>query len=334
MDEHKLGVIDSPDVPKAKDSEQIAAEADELQIPLIGIKLPRKALPWVLAGIGSLLLLGWFFLAELPKVWFDDEGYYSHGLLIPFMAAAVLYARRKKIEAEPVSSSTAGLFVMVLGLLVLLGSRLIDNVSLSAFGFILAVIGAILFVFGPKIAKHCVGPVLFLLFMMPVLGWAIDTYTNPLQLASTKVSEKLLNIAGYETTMTPGQPTIIQMNEYTLNVGGPCSGFKLILSLLAFTAFFTMISSLGWKKNLVLFAISLPLALFINGLRIMLIGVVGEGRSNAFGQWLESVGDGKKDAGMVFHNYSGYITLIVCFVILHFIVRALEGRKTPNVVAA
>jgi exosortase len=310
---------------------------DEVEVPLIGMRLKRDMVPWLIAGAGTLLLLGWFFLSSLPAIWFDEEGYYSHGLLIPFMAIAVIYGRREKIAREQAGSSTWGFVIMSVGLAGLLASKIINNLSLAGFFFIAAIIGGIFFAFGRNIAKHMIGPALFLIFMMPVLGWAIDSWTNPLQLTSTKIANKMLNVAGYETDMSPAQPTVIHMNNYPLNVGGPCSGFKLILSLVAFTSFFAMISDLGWKKNLILFALSLPLALFINGLRIMLIGAVGESQSTntpiltPFAGWLRHYGT---DAGMVFHDYSGYLTLLVCFVILHFIVRALEGKKQPNEVAS
>ncbi len=303
---------------------------DEVEIPLIGIKLPRAVIPWLVAGLGAMLLMGWFFLSKLPDVWFDEEGYYSHGLLIPFMAMAAIYMRRDKIAAEPVSSSRTGLFIMILGLLALTASAVIENLSLGAFAFMITLLGGVYYAFGSKISKHLLGPIVFLVFMLPVLGWLIDIWTNPLQIASTRIAEKLLNVVGYVTDMSGAQPTVVHMNNYTLNVGGPCSGFKLILSLTAFTAFFVMISRLGWKKNLLLFALTLPLALFINGLRIMLIGVVGEGQTSftplisPFATWLLNYGE---DAGMVFHDYSGYGTLLICFVILHFIVRALEGKK-------
>jgi exosortase len=303
---------------------------DEVEIPLIGVKLPRNVLPWIVAGLASMLLMGWFFLSKLPDVWFDEEGYYSHGLLIPFMTMAAIYMRRDKLKAEPLGTSIIGLILLILGLLALAAARMIDNLSLGNFAFMLTLIGGAYFAFGAKVSKHLLGPLLFLIFMMPVLGWLIDIWTNPLQIASTRIAEKMLNIVSYSTDMSLAQPTVIHMNNYTLNVGGPCSGFKLILSLTAFTAFFVMISKLGWKKNLLLFALTLPLALFINGLRIMLIGVVGEAQTTyaavltPFANWLRNYGD---DAGMVFHDYSGYGTLLICFVILHFIVRALEGKE-------
>jgi exosortase/archaeosortase family protein len=199
----------------------------------------------------------------------------------------------------------------------------------------MSLIGGVYFAFGKGVGRLCLGPLLFLAFMMPVLGMLIDNTTNPLQLISTKVASKMLNIVGYQTEISPAFPTTIHLNHYTLNVGGPCSGFKIILSLTAFTTFFIMISKLGLVKNLLLlFVINPALALFINVLRIMLIGVVGEAAiNNPDAGWVEYLHRYGPDAGMVFHDWSGYITLIVCFVILHYIVRALEGRGT-NAVAA
>jgi hypothetical protein len=65
----------------------------------------------------------------------------------------------------------------------------------------------------------------------------------------------------------------------------------------------------------------------------MLIGMVGEAQStqtpllSGFAQWLRNYGD---DAGMVFHDYSGYFTLIICFILLHYIVKLLEGKKQTS----
>ncbi len=55
-----------------------------------------------------------------------------------------------------------------------------------------------------------------------------------------------------------------------------------------------------------------PLALLINGLRIALIGVVGN-------QW-------GPEAGHKFHDYSGYITLVLCFFVLFKIARGLGWK--------
>jgi exosortase/archaeosortase family protein len=73
-----------------------------------------------------------------------------------------------------------------------------------------------------------------------------------------------------------------------------------------------LIARLKWWANTLMAALVLPLCLFINGLRIALIGVVGEeyGRS----------------AGLQFHDYSGYVTLLVCFFLLFKIARWLGWK--------
>jgi exosortase len=308
-----------------------AASSDNVVIPLIGVELPRVIVPWILIGAATALLLGWTFLRQLPEFWFDDEGYYSHGILIPFMTAAAIYMRRDQLKKARVGSSPMGIVILIVGILLLLASRTIDNVSLAAGAFIITLIGGTYYAFGKEVGRICLGPLLFLIFMMPVLGWLIDITTNPLQRMSTIVGAKMLDIIGYGTEIIDAKPTTIYMNNYDMLVGGPCSGFKLILSLIAFTTFFAMISNLGWKKNIILFVLSIPLAMFINGLRIMLIGIVGEtgitNPDNAFIKYLRNFGD---EPGLVFHDWSGYIMLVVCFIMLHYIVKILEGKR-PDV---
>jgi exosortase/archaeosortase family protein len=146
--------------------------------------------------------------------------------------------------------------------------------------------------------------------VLPVWGSIIDNYTNPLQLMSTKVAFALLKACGFLAYQP--DPTTIVLNQFTLDVGIPCSGMKLMLAVSAFTALFTMIGDLKLWANQLMFAVALPFCLFINGLRIMLIGVVGD----LYGA----------DAGHKFHDYSGYITVVLCFVLLLRFARILGWK--------
>jgi exosortase/archaeosortase family protein len=106
--------------------------------------------------------------------------------------------------------------------------------------------------------------------------------------------------------------TTIYLDRFTLDVGVACSGLKLLIAVTAFTLFFMMIGGLKWWGNAIMVLAVLPLCLFINGLRIALIGVVGD----TYGA----------DAGHQFHDYSGYLTLIVCFFILFSLMRSLGWK--------
>jgi exosortase len=158
--------------------------------------------------------------------------------------------------------------------------------------------------------KALFAPIMYLGFALPLFTMAIDTYTNPLQLLSTKVAYTLLQVFGANPYLDDAQT--IALDNFVLNVAVPCSGLKLMLALGAFTTFFMLVANLRWWGNLVLIAQWVPLALFINGLRIAMIGIVG----NSYGE----------EAGMQFHDYSGYITLVVCFIILFRIARGLGWK--------
>jgi exosortase len=177
-----------------------------------------------------------------------------------------------------------------------------------------AVVGTLLvgvwFALGFQWLKALFLPISYLVFAMPFAGSIIDTYTNPLQIISTKAAFFLLKLYGF--TAYKETPTIVHLDHFTLDVAVPCSGLKLLVAVAAFTVFFVLVARLRWWANVILFAMVLPLSVFINGLRISLIGVVGE-------MW-------GRDMGYKFHDYSGYIVLIVCFFILFKVARLLGWR--------
>ena len=145
---------------------------------------------------------------------------------------------------------------------------------------------------------------------MPIWTGFIDNYTNSLQLVSTKVAYFILKGVSYDVFQD--NPTTLRLDNFDLNVAVPCSGLKLLVAVSAFTVFFMLIARLRWWANGAMLAIVLPLCLFINGLRISRIGIVGE----EYG----------RTAGLQFHDYSGYITLLVCFFILFKIARWLGWK--------
>lgn len=264
---------------------------------------------------GVLVALGIFFtfqslLVGLPKLWLADDGYYSHGFLVPFISAYVIYKwwpRLSKIQVKP------GWFALVLLfplLAVIRAAYQTEIMQLMSLALIAAILLGIWFVAGIRWMFALMLPTLYLLFMLPVWTGAIDNYTNPLQIISSQVAFFMLQATGFNP-LADGS-TVIHLNNFVLDVGVPCSGLKLILAVTAFTTFFMMIARLNFWGNAIMVLMVLPLCLAINGLRIALIGVVGD----LYGP----------DAGMKFHDYSGYITLLVCFFILFKIARWLGWK--------
>ena len=260
-----------------------------------------------LIALGALFFAFWELFMELPKLWFKDDGYYSHGVLVPFISAYVIYRWWPKLKDIPVKPFyPAVLPLLMTGWLLFAGVR-IGQIQILSFSLVLMLLAAVWFVAGGRWLIATCLPIGFLLFGLPIWSAIIDTYTNPLQIISTDISFAMLNLVGFEPWKQDN--TTIYLKNFTLDVGVPCSGLKLAIAVSAFTCFFMMIAKLKWWGNLFMVLAVLPLCLFINGLRITLIGVVG----NLYGE----------KAGHDFHDYSGYITLLVCFFLLFKLARLL-----------
>ena len=158
-------------------------------------------------------------------------------------------------------------------------------------------------------------PLGFLAMMMPFPGPVLNDLTRGLQDLSTTGAAVLLNLVTFHNVHTGYQ---IAMDNFVLFVDVPCSGFKTLLALITFNAFFARMLDGSIGKRILLFLTCLPLALAINIVRIALIGIVGE-----------TVGD---DAAHIFHDYSGLITLVLGFAVLFTAARMFGCRKFAGLV--
>jgi exosortase len=180
--------------------------------------------------------------------------------------------------------------------------------SILLIGFILC---SVWFVAGFKWCRQVSVPITYLLFGLPVFGPLIDRFTQPLQLKSTDMAMSILTVIRLDPIRVTADT--IALNNYELNVGVPCSGLKLLLAVMAIVFFLVLIARLRWWANVILVAIVIPLSLVINGMRIAGVGIVG----NAYGE----------AAGHAFHDYSGYISLVLCFGVLYGLTRALGWKS-------
>jgi exosortase len=253
----------------------------------------------VLAGIVGLVLMYFPFLRQVLNQWISDD-YYSHGFLVPILVIWQLNVRKDLFAKSEPKGSNIPFFLFIPVLFLQIAAYTGEYWFLHSVTFVASLLLATWAIFGWKWAKLCILPFGFLLFAFPIWGSVIDNYTNPLQLLSTSVAKMLLTLFGFNPMQLA--PTEIQLNSFTLNVAVPCSGLKLLVAVSCFTCHLILVARGGFSFNMLMFILVLPLCLFINGLRIALIGVVGD----QFGS----------DAGLAFHDYSGYITLLLCFFIL------------------
>ncbi|RYD75052.1 MAG: exosortase/archaeosortase family protein, partial [Verrucomicrobiaceae bacterium] len=134
--------------------------------------------------------------------------------------------------------------------------------------------------------------------------------TQTAQALSTDGAYRLLQVLGLHPKRV--DPSVISLDRFTLNVGISCSGMKTLIAVAAISYFFILVAGLKPWKNALLLLLVLPTALIVNALRIALIGLVGN-------TWGAAVGH-------QFHDYSGYLSLALCFGLQYGVTRLLGWK--------
>src|ERR1044072_3150619 len=152
---------------------------------------------------GVALLVGlfamfWGLFEELPALWFGDDGYYSHGILVPLISGYVIYRwwpSLKNIQVKP-----SYIYIVPLLATLWIGRAAVAyNVGLVSSGLlIICLLCGIAFIAGWRWMTAPALPTIYLAFWLPVWNMAITYYTNPLQVTSTKVAFKMLEITGFQ----------------------------------------------------------------------------------------------------------------------------------------
>ena len=266
------------------------------------------ALPFAVAG-GLLIALAWPMLTWWWWEWSKPESYYAHAPLIAPLAGLMLWHRRDALRAVPKSPCPAALLALVPALTLLVFAEKTEIESMMSLGFLVTLWSAVWLALGTRFVRAAAFPLAFLMLMAPLPGPVLNDSTLRLQMLSTACAAKLLHLLTFQTVL---HGNVIRMENFDLFVDVPCSGFKLLLSLLTFSAAFAYLVDGSPRKRFGLFLFALPLALIVNIVRISLIGIVGD-----------CVGP---DAAHVFHDWSGMITLVLGFVALFSLAKGLGCR--------
>jgi len=243
--------------------------------------------------------------------WFLRDGYYSHGVLVPFLALYMVWMRREEIRQTAIRPSMWGIPVVALALALRVLGHLTQSSTIASISFIILVYGIVGLLAGWRHARLVWFPILFLGFMMPVPATIFDEISQPAQEWSTIIANGILKTIGYETRRIGN--VILIPGGFDLDVGVPCSGFKMLVSMATFAFFFAYYIGVALWRQALLVLLALPLALVINGLRIALIGIVG----TKYGE----------QAGYTFHDWSGYLVLVVAFAVLFQLGRWLGWQR-------
>jgi EpsI family protein len=288
----------------------------ELQ-PAVSARSPADKLRLILplAGLGVALGLLYYptFKWLVTQVWWRDKEY-SHGFLVPFIAAYLAWVRRDylaSLAARP--APLAG------GAVILFSAALLFTGHAGAFtlaesvSFLLVLPGIVLFLWGWTHLKAVALPLAYLQFMVPWMEEFIDRIHWPFQLLSAKIGVGVLRAFGYPVFHN-GQ--YIALPAITLEVARECSGLRFLMAIVALGIPLVYLTQRTWKRAIAVILSAVAIAILANGLRVALAGISATyyGEEMLHGPW---------------HMFQGWFVSQVGIVVL-FIFDWLAARKSDG----
>lgn len=256
---------------------------------------------WVGIGVlgAALVWAYWPTFTELARRW-THEPQYSHGYLVPFFALALLCMRHERLSAVPFGCSWWGAALVGLGVFLrLAGTYLyvdwLDGMSL------LPCLAGLTVLFGGAAALRWAWPAIaFLAFMIPLPFQLEVAAALPLQRLATSASTYALQTLGLSAF---ADGNTIHLENGPVDVVRACSGLSmLMISFALATGLAMVVRRVGWEK-LVLVASAIPIALFVNIVRITATGVLRETA-------------GPELAEKVYHDLAGWLMMPLALVLL------------------
>jgi exosortase len=265
-------------------------------------------------ALGIVALFAFIYLDAFKWMivrWWGPDSYYSHGFVVPFVSAYLIWRDRDFLYQRcQVGSGGTSLGLILLGGAIALqcAGVLFKILFASGISCILLLLGMAFYLYGSEVGRRVLFPILFLFSMIPLPLSLIADLSLKLKLFAAKIAVSIVSLMGIVVLQ---EGSFIHFTEASLVVGDVCSGLRSLIALLAFGALFAYISGLSGVMRAVLFMSSVPIALVANSARIVALCLIAN-------QWGSEAATGKV------HDATGILIFIVAFILFFSLERQLH----------
>jgi exosortase B len=219
-------------------------------------------------ALGLLLTILPTLYATATQSWTKESG--VHGPLVLATAVWLVWRDWDRIvaEAKPGSMWLAVPAVLVGAALYTFG-RAYNFLMIEVAALLLALLGIAYAYVGHKVLMRLWFPIFYLIFLIPLPGWIIDGFTQPLKILVSDIVTWLLAAVGYPITQVG---VTLYIAQYQLLVEDACAGLNSIISLTAVGLFYIyLMHNASWRYSLLLLAFLLPIAIAANVIRVIIL---------------------------------------------------------------
>jgi len=193
----------------------------------------------------------------------------SHGLLVPFISAFILWQRRDTIKKEPPSFAVLpGSLLVLCSAAMLLAPENSFYTKLSAISFFIMMTGLTLTFLGKKIFKEVCLPFLFLMTMIPLpetLYMCIAEWMRAITTENAVFVSQLFGIPFKRSNY------YLQFPDILLHVSESCSGIRYLISYFVFGLAYAFFYKKSAASRILVLASIVPIAIVAGIMRLTVI---------------------------------------------------------------
>ena len=303
---------------------------------------PRKFLRPIAIAV-ALAFVYFTMLVKLANDWWHDENY-SHGLLIPFVIAFMLWQERGRLsEAKRETWTWIGAGGIALSLFMLWAGTAGAELFVQRISLVLMLVSVVIYFFGARIMEMLAIPLFLFLLSIPIPQIIFNRVAFPLQLFASRCAVSAMWFLNIPVLR---QGNVIEMmprgasEPKRLAVVEACSGIRSLMTLITLAviyAYFTKpkaggsgngddnkkfgmrvratLASVAFWRSFTLIVSAVPIAILTNAVRVSGTGVLAH-------HYGTRVADG------FFHSFSGWVVYIAAALLL-FATAWLFDRIVP-----
>jgi exosortase len=245
-------------------------------------------------------------LFKLATDWWQIPDF-SHGFLVPFFSAYLVWERRRALLATRLAPTWSGIVLTGVALMVLVLGVYGSELFLSRVSLPMLLAGLALGFGGWELLREVRFALLVLLLAIPIPAILFNQITFPLQIFASKLASDLLPLFGVPVLR---EGNVIQLPAMSLEVAEACSGIRSLMSLFTLSVFYGYFIEKSVWRRVTLALASIPIAIAANAVRILGTGLCVQ-------YW-----DPDKALGF-FHEFSGWVIFLVSLACLYIVHRGM-----------
>jgi exosortase D (VPLPA-CTERM-specific) len=225
-----------------------------------------------IAVAGLSLWLFWDGL-WLLGAWWTTNPEYSYCVLIPPVAAFLIWQQKDRLEQIPFEGSWRGVGLVLLGGGLLVLGQLATVYTLVQYAYLVTLYGLVLSFTGGRAFRLLAVPMLILAFMIPLPQFFLYNLSTKLQLVSSELGVWFMRLFGISVFV---EGNVIDLGGYKLEVAEACNGLRYLFPLMTLGFLMAYFYKGALWKRIALFLSSIPITIIMNSWRVGTIGLMVE----------------------------------------------------------